>query len=173
VLAGDVAVAAGCPPERTTGGRLKASILSPSVGQPTETSWGQQVWIAEAAAVVQSTVNTTSQKWKEPPRLSGRAKLPTVAVREGPFSMAKSHLKLVAPTEVNRTVAPTRRSNAELAVTSEIRTRDRLLIRNGSAFHAGVSEGRFLLRHNICDNNPSANAVLIASKNSFGREEFF
>jgi hypothetical protein len=33
-------------------------------------------------------------------------KLRTVAVREGPFSMAKSHLKLVAPTEVNRTVAP-------------------------------------------------------------------
>jgi integrase len=28
--------------------------------------------------------------------------------------MAKSHLKLVAPTEVNRTVAPTRRPNAEL-----------------------------------------------------------
>jgi hypothetical protein len=33
-------------------------------------------------------------------------KLRTVAVRDGPFSMAKSHLKLVAPTEVNRTVAP-------------------------------------------------------------------
>jgi hypothetical protein len=28
--------------------------------------------------------------------------------------MGKSHLKLVAPTEVNRTVAPTRRQNAEL-----------------------------------------------------------
>jgi hypothetical protein len=28
--------------------------------------------------------------------------------------MAKSHLKLVTPTEVNRTVAPTRRPNAEL-----------------------------------------------------------
>ena len=28
--------------------------------------------------------------------------------------MAKSHLKLVAPTEVNRTVTPTRRPNAEL-----------------------------------------------------------
>src|SRR5271169_3316429 len=34
--------------------------------------------------------------------------------------MAKSHLKLVAPTEVNRTVAPTRRPNAEL------RTREHL-----------------------------------------------
>jgi integrase len=34
--------------------------------------------------------------------------------------MAKSPLKLVTPTEVNRTVAPTRRSNAEL------RTRERL-----------------------------------------------
>jgi integrase len=47
-------------------------------------------------------------------------KLRTVEVREGPFSMAKSHLKLVAPTEVNRTVAPTRRPNAEL------RTREHL-----------------------------------------------
>jgi integrase len=36
------------------------------------------------------------------------------------FYMAKSHLKLVAPTEVNRTVAPTRRPNAEL------RTREHL-----------------------------------------------
>ena len=34
--------------------------------------------------------------------------------------MAKSHLKLVAPTEVNRTVAPTRRPNADL------RTREHL-----------------------------------------------
>jgi integrase len=34
--------------------------------------------------------------------------------------MAKSHLRLVAPTEVNRTVAPTRRPNAEL------RTREHL-----------------------------------------------
>jgi integrase len=34
--------------------------------------------------------------------------------------MAKSHLNLVAPTEVNRTVAPTRRPNAEL------RTREHL-----------------------------------------------
>jgi hypothetical protein len=34
--------------------------------------------------------------------------------------MAKSHLKLVPPTEVNRTVAPTRRPNAEL------RTREHL-----------------------------------------------
>ena len=34
--------------------------------------------------------------------------------------MAKSHLKLVAPTEVNRTVAPVRRPNAEL------RTREHL-----------------------------------------------
>jgi hypothetical protein len=34
--------------------------------------------------------------------------------------MAKSHLKLVAPTEVNRTAAPTRRPNAEL------RTREHL-----------------------------------------------
>jgi hypothetical protein len=37
----------------------------------------------------------------------------TVAVRGGPFSLAKSRLKLVAPTEVNRTVAPTRRPNAD------------------------------------------------------------
>jgi integrase len=34
--------------------------------------------------------------------------------------MAKSHLKLVTPTEVNRTVAPVRRPNAEL------RTREHL-----------------------------------------------
>ena len=34
--------------------------------------------------------------------------------------MAKSHLKLIAPTEVLRTVAPTRRPNAE------IRTREHL-----------------------------------------------
>jgi hypothetical protein len=34
--------------------------------------------------------------------------------------MAKSHLKLVTPTEVNRTVAPTRRPSAEL------RTREHL-----------------------------------------------
>jgi hypothetical protein len=47
-------------------------------------------------------------------------KLRTVSGREGPFAMAKSHLKLVAPTEVNRTVAPTRRPNAEL------RTREHL-----------------------------------------------
>jgi hypothetical protein len=46
--------------------------------------------------------------------------LRTVAVREGPFSMDKSHLKLVAPAEVNRIVAPTRRPNAEL------RTREHL-----------------------------------------------
>src|SRR5580693_280646 len=48
------------------------------------------------------------------------SELRTVAVRDGPFSMAKSHLKLVAPTEVNRTVAPARRPNAEL------RTREHL-----------------------------------------------
>jgi integrase len=36
--------------------------------------------------------------------------------------MAKSHLKLVAPTEVNRTVTPTRRPNAEL------RTREHLTL---------------------------------------------
>jgi integrase len=41
-------------------------------------------------------------------------------VAKGLFLMAKSHLKLVAPTEVNRTVAPTRRPNAEL------RTREHL-----------------------------------------------
>jgi hypothetical protein len=40
--------------------------------------------------------------------------------RDGPFSMAKSHLKLVAPTEVNRTVAPTRRPNAELGTREDL-----------------------------------------------------
>ena len=48
------------------------------------------------------------------------SKLRTVAIRGGPITMAKSHLKLVAPTEVNRTVTPTRRPNAEL------RTREHL-----------------------------------------------
>jgi hypothetical protein len=50
------------------------------------------------------TLQTVPRSWQ----------LRTVGVREGPFSMAKSHLKLVAPTEVNRTVAPTRPPNAEL-----------------------------------------------------------
>jgi integrase len=40
--------------------------------------------------------------------------LRTVAEAQGLISMAKSHLQLVAPTTVNRTVAPTRRPNAEL-----------------------------------------------------------
>jgi integrase len=44
----------------------------------------------------------------------------TVAVPGGPLFMTKSHLKLVPPTEVNRTVVPTRRPNAEL------RTREHL-----------------------------------------------
>jgi hypothetical protein len=44
--------------------------------------------------------------------------LRTVAVRDGPFSMSKSHLKLVAPTEVNRTVAPVRRQNANFELGS-------------------------------------------------------
>jgi hypothetical protein len=44
-------------------------------------------------------------------------------------SMTKSHLKLVAPTEVNRTVAPTRRPNAKL------RTRERL-----TSFRAGAGQ---------------------------------
>jgi integrase len=43
-----------------------------------------------------------------------------IAIRGGLFLMAKSPLKLVTPTEVNRTVAPTRRPNAEL------RTREHL-----------------------------------------------
>jgi integrase len=46
--------------------------------------------------------------------------LRTVAIRGRPVSMAKSHLALVAPTEVNRAVTPTRRPNAEL------RTREHL-----------------------------------------------
>jgi integrase len=47
-------------------------------------------------------------------------KLRTVEVRTGGILVAKSALRLVAPTEVNRTVAPTRRPNAEL------RTREHL-----------------------------------------------
>jgi hypothetical protein len=43
-------------------------------------------------------------------------------LREGLISMAKSHHKLVAPTEVKRTVAPGRRTNAEL------RTREHLTV---------------------------------------------
>jgi integrase len=43
-----------------------------------------------------------------------------VRLRGGLFLTAKSHLKLVTPTEVNRTVAPTRRPNAAL------RTREQL-----------------------------------------------
>jgi integrase len=38
----------------------------------------------------------------------------TVVIRKARKSMAKSHLKLVAPTIVNRTVTPKRRPNAEL-----------------------------------------------------------
>src|SRR5450755_4110915 len=41
-------------------------------------------------------------------------KLRTVHYRGGLFLLAKSHLKLVTPTEVKRTVAPGRRPNAEL-----------------------------------------------------------
>src|SRR5271167_3297883 len=37
----------------------------------------------------------------------------TVQIRRRLFHIAKSDLKLVAPTEVNRTVAPTRRPNAD------------------------------------------------------------
>jgi hypothetical protein len=44
----------------------------------------------------------------------------TVDIPRGLFHMAKSPLKLIAPTEVLRTVAPTRRPNAEL------RTREHL-----------------------------------------------
>jgi integrase len=47
-------------------------------------------------------------------------KLRTVDMRGHRLHMAKSHLKLVAPTEVNRTVAPKRRANADL------RTREHL-----------------------------------------------
>jgi hypothetical protein len=47
--------------------------------------------------------------------------LRTVAVRGGPFSLAKSRLKLVAPTEVNRTVAPTRCPNTELPCPGRLR----------------------------------------------------
>jgi hypothetical protein len=54
----------------------------------------------------------------KPPRLRrpvpSSVHLRTVAVRGGLFSLAKSALKLFAPTEVNRTVAPARRPNAEL-----------------------------------------------------------
>src|ERR1700675_2898763 len=46
--------------------------------------------------------------------------LRTVAIRGGPIFMAKSHVKLVAPTEESQTVAPKRRPNAEL------RTREHL-----------------------------------------------
>jgi site-specific recombinase XerD len=54
------------------------------------------------------------------PTVRNLVKLRTVAIRGGPFSMTKSHLKLVTPNEVNRTVAPIRRPNAEL------RTREHL-----------------------------------------------
>jgi site-specific recombinase XerD len=47
-------------------------------------------------------------------------KLRTVFMRGHRFHMAKSHLKLVAPTEVKRTVAPKRQKNADL------RTREHL-----------------------------------------------
>jgi integrase len=50
--------------------------------------------------------------------------------------MAKSHLKLVAPTEVNRTVAPTRRPNAEL------RTREHLTPREVEALVEAAKANR-------------------------------
>jgi hypothetical protein len=42
-----------------------------------------------------------------------RRKLRTVVLRGHRFHMAKSHLRVVAPTEVKRTVAPKRGKNAE------------------------------------------------------------
>ena len=67
--------------------------------------------------------------------------------------MAKSHLKLVAPTEVNRTVTPTRRPNAEL------RTREHLtpgevevLIKAAKANRHGHWDGTMILvafRHGL------------------------
>jgi integrase len=67
--------------------------------------------------------------------------------------MAKSHLKLVAPTEVNRTVAPKRRPNAEL------RTREHLtsgeveaLIEAGKANRHGHRDATMILlafRHGL------------------------
>src|SRR5712691_12189351 len=67
--------------------------------------------------------------------------------------MAKSHLKLVAPTEVNRTVTPTRRPNAEL------RTREHLtsgeveaLIEAGKANRHGHRDATMILiafRHGL------------------------
>jgi hypothetical protein len=47
-------------------------------------------------------------------------KLRTVFMRGPRFHMAKSHLRVVAPTEILRTVAPKRQKNAEL------RTREHL-----------------------------------------------
>src|SRR5689334_13099810 len=49
-----------------------------------------------------------------------RAIVPTVTAAGGPKHMAKSHLKLVAPRTVNRTVMPERPAN------SELRTREHL-----------------------------------------------
>src|SRR6195256_2365888 len=39
---------------------------------------------------------------------------PTIAIDQGAIGMAKSHLKLVPPATVNRTVTPLRRKNADL-----------------------------------------------------------
>jgi type 1 fimbriae regulatory protein FimB/type 1 fimbriae regulatory protein FimE len=51
--------------------------------------------------------------------------------------MAKSHLKLMAPTEVNRTVAPTRRPNAEL------RTREHLTLGEVEALIDAAKANRY------------------------------
>jgi hypothetical protein len=56
--------------------------------------------------------------WSQRRSQSSAARSPCRSPRK--FRLAKSHLKLVNPTEVNRTVAPTRRPNAEL------RTREHL-----------------------------------------------
>src|SRR5262249_36590309 len=51
------------------------------------------------------------------------SELRTVAPRGGPISVAKSHLKLVAPTEILRTVAPGRTRNSAPGSTSPRRGR--------------------------------------------------
>jgi integrase len=53
------------------------------------------------------------------------------------FLMAKSHLKLVAPAEVNRTVTPTRRPNAEL------RTREHLTLGEVQALIQAAKANRY------------------------------
>jgi hypothetical protein len=73
--------------------------------------------------------------------------------------MAKSHLKLVAPTEVNRTVAPTRRPNAEL------RTREHLTPGEVEA----LIEAAEANRHGHRD----ATMILLASGMGFGRRSSF